>query len=122
MAYNRVIEEESKHIYRWRQENLGNNEIARRLGRAPSTISREIARNIGDGGYRHKQAHQKAQERAKRPGSRRFTEEVRADVDLRLGRGWTPDMISGRARLEERAWVCKETIYGYIYADAKSRR
>jgi len=29
-------------------------------------------------------------------------------------------MISGRARLEERPWVCKETIYKHIYADAKA--
>ena len=29
-------------------------------------------------------------------------------------------MISGRARLEGRPWVCKETIYKHVYADAKS--
>ena len=120
MAYKRVTEEERKHIYRWRQEELGNNEIARRLGRAPSTISREVTRNTGGCGYRHKQANEKAQERTRRSGPRRFTDEVRADVDLRIREGWTPDMISGRARLEGKPWVCKETIYGYIYADAKA--
>lgn len=49
-----------------------------------------------------------------------FTEEVKADAEVRLRDGWTPEMISGRARFEERPWVCKETIYTHIYADAQA--
>ena len=60
-----------------------------------------------------------AQERALRPGPRRFTDEVRLDAEARLREGWTPEIISGRARLEGRAWVCKETIYKHVYTDAK---
>jgi len=61
-----------------------------------------------------------AQVRAKRPGPRRFTEEVKRDAEERWCAGWTPEMISGRARLEQRPWVCKETIYKHVYADAKA--
>jgi IS30 family transposase len=61
-----------------------------------------------------------AQERARRPGSRRFTEEVRKHAEEKLSEGWTPEMISGRAKLEGRRSVCKETIYKHIYADAKA--
>jgi len=61
-----------------------------------------------------------AQERARRPGSRRFTEEVKEAVEARLRDGWTPEVISGRARVEGRCWVCKETIYKHIYADSKA--
>ena len=120
MAYKRVTEEERSLIYRWRQEGHGPREMARRLGRAASSICREIARNTGGRGYRPKQAHLKAQERALRPGPRRFTEEVRTDAEIRLRDGWTPEIISERARLEGRASVCKETIYKHIYADAKA--
>jgi IS30 family transposase len=95
-------------------------EVARRLGRAASSISRELLRNQGKRGYRPKQAHWKAQERAKRPGPRRFTEAVRLEAEKRLLEGWTPEIISGRARLEGRAWVCKETIYKHVYAQAKA--
>jgi IS30 family transposase len=42
------------------------------------------------------------------------------DAEKRLRQGWTPEIISGRARLEGRAWVCKETIYKHVYADAKA--
>ena len=120
MTYKRVTKEERRHIYRWRQEGCRLREIARRLGRSASSICREIARNTGGRGYRPKQAHWKAQDRARRPGPRRFTEAVRVDAESRLREGWTPEIISERARLEGRPSVCKETIYKHIYADAKA--
>jgi IS30 family transposase len=45
---------------------------------------------------------------------------VRWDAEQKLREGWTPEIISGRARLEGRPWVCKETIYKHVYADAKA--
>lgn len=120
MTYKRVTEGERRLIYRWSREGCGIREVARRLGRAASSISREWIRNRGRKGYRPKQAHWKARERARRPGPRRFTEVVCLEAEKRLREGWTPEIISGRARLEGRAWVCKETIYKHIYADAKS--
>ena len=120
MTYKRVTGEERRHIYRWGQEGHKPTEVARRLGRAVSSICREIVRNRGKRGYRPKQAHWKATEKAKRRGPRRFTEAVRVDAEARLKAGWTPEIIGERARLEGRAWVCKETIYKHIYADAKA--
>ena len=120
MAYRRVTITERRLIRMWRQAGYGQREIARRLDHSASTICREIAKNTGGCGYRPEQAHRMAQERARRPGPRRFTEEVKRDAEERLREGWTPEIISGRARLEERPWVCKETIYKHIYADAKA--
>ncbi len=120
MTYKRVTDTERRLIRMWRQAGYGQRETARRLGRSPSSICREIARNSGGNGYQPHQAHAMAQERAKRPGPRRFTEKVKKDAETRLKDGWTPDMIGGRARLEGRPWVCKETIYKHIYADAKT--
>lgn len=94
--------------------------MARRLERAASSICREMERNRGKRGYRPKQAQWKATEKAKRSGPRRFTEAVRLDAEARLKDGWTPEIIGQRARLEGRAWVCKETIYKHVYADAKA--
>lgn len=120
MAYKRVTKEERRLIHRWRQEGLGPRELGRRLGRSASSISREVRRNSGKRGYRPKQAHARAQQRACRAGPRRFTPEVRADAEKRIQEGWTPEIISGRARMEGRSWVCKETIYKHVYADAKA--
>ena len=120
MTYKRMTEADRRQIHRWCQEGDGQRELARRLGRAASSISRELSRNTGGRGYRPKQAREKAQKWALRPGPRRFTDEVRAAVELWLKKGWTPELISGRARLEGRAMVCKESIYQHIYCDAKA--
>jgi len=120
LPYKRVTKEERRCIHRWRQEGLGLREVGRRLKRAASSITREIQRNTGKRGYRPKQAHWMATENAMRAGPRRFTDVVRVDAESRLKDGWTPDMIGNRARLEGRPWVCKETIYKHIYADAKA--
>ena len=93
MAYMRVTAEERVLIYRWLQEGLRQNEISTRLKRDPGSISREIKRNTGRRGYRPKQAHEKAQAQAKRPGARRFTEDVRADAETQLKAGWAPESI-----------------------------
>jgi IS30 family transposase len=120
MSYKRVTIEERSQIWALLQAGKGNNEIARLLGRNKSTISREISRNRGRRGYRWRQANRLAIARARRPGPRRFTEAVKLDVEEKLHQGWTPEMICGRAALEGRAHVSKETVYKYIYADAKS--
>lgn len=112
--------EERSQIYALRQAGKGNNEIAQILGRDKSTISREVRRNTGQRGYRYQQAHRFATERAKRPGVRRFTEDVRLDLESGLNKGWSPEAICGRAKLEGRAYVCKETVYKHIYEDSLS--
>ena len=90
MTYTRVTEIERSQIYMLRQAGKGVREIARLLLRTASTISREVFRNTGGKGYRPKQAQELAEERARRPGPRRFTEEVRRDVEEKLRKGWTP--------------------------------
>jgi len=120
MAYKRVTAEERTLIHRWIQDGERQNEIARRLKKSPGSISREIKRNTGLRGYRPKQAHETAQAQAKRPGPRRFTEQLRVDAETQIKGGRTPEMICGRARLEGRPHVCKETIYKHVYANAKA--
>jgi IS30 family transposase len=58
--YRQLTEEDRIEIYAMKQAGKKQNKIAAVLGVAPSTISREIARNTGLRGYRPKQAQQKA--------------------------------------------------------------
>jgi len=51
MTYKRMTEADRRQIHRWRQEGDGLRELARRLGRAASSISRELSRNTGGRGY-----------------------------------------------------------------------
>ena len=119
--YHRVTAEERRLIYRWGQEGDSIREVARRLGRSPGSISREIRRNRGKKGYRHQQAHAKAQAKAKRQVRRCFMEVILAYAEPWLREeGWTPQIICERARDQGLPSVCKETLYRYIYTDAKA--
>ena len=91
--------------------------IARRLGRSPSTISRELARNAGGGGgYRATTAHALAYERASRPKPAKLAVNLalRQKVEDDLRRRYSPEQIVGRLRHEfpenQEMWVSAETI------------
>jgi transposase, IS30 family len=99
--------------------------IAERLGRAPSTISREIRRNRADDGrYRPHHAKRAARLRAARPRTRRIAcDEVLAEAVQRLlAKRWSPEQVAQELRVrfasQQSRWLCKETIYQAIYDTA----
>ena len=72
-------------------------QIAQGLGRAPSTVSREIRRNAGSQAYRANRADRRARERALRPKPCRLAlySELRWRVAQKLALQWSPQQISG---------------------------
>jgi IS30 family transposase len=99
--------------------------IAARLGRAPSTVSREVARNGGRAHYRAGAADAAAWRRAKRPKPARLASHprLRAAVEGKLERRWSPEQI---ARWLRRAYpddptmrVSHETIYLSLYVQGR---
>jgi DNA-binding transcriptional ArsR family regulator len=66
MPGGRLTHQDRQHIGAGLAEGLGYAEIARRLGRPTSTVSREVARNGGPDGYRADHAHQATGRRARR--------------------------------------------------------
>jgi DNA-binding CsgD family transcriptional regulator len=72
-------------------------QIAARLGRAASTVSRELARNGGRHRYRAQAADAAAFRRALRPKPAKLTVELRlrAVVEAKLALGWSPEQIAG---------------------------
>jgi IS30 family transposase len=81
---------EREEMALWRAQALGVREIARRLGRAPSTVSRELRRNAATRGgnldYRATTAQWHAERAARRPKAARLTTnpELRSYVEKRL--------------------------------------
>ncbi len=71
--------------------------IARRLGRSPSTVSREVAGNGGARRYRAVVADRAALKRARRPKSAKLAvqSELCALVESKLELRWSPQQISG---------------------------
>jgi IS30 family transposase len=100
--------------------------IARRLGRSPSTVSRELRRNADrDGGYRATMAHALAFERASRPKPAKLQTNLalRQIVQDDLSRRYSPEQIAGRLWRrfsdEPEMWVSTETIYQSLYVQSR---
>jgi transposase, IS30 family len=99
--------------------------IARDLGRAPSTVCREVNANGGRDRYRPGAAHARAARCAKRPKPTKLAsnpalcERVIAD----LGQLWSPAQIRTRLRVDfadrPEMWVSHETIYKSIYIQGR---
>lgn len=100
-------------------------EIAAHLGRSPSTISREVARNRGPETYRATQADEQAWRRARRPKRCRLARsgKLRRLVSEKLQLQWSPEQIAGWLKLEypndETLQVSHETIYRSLYIQAR---
>jgi transposase, IS30 family len=94
--------EERQEIWIGLKSNESFRSIARRLCRAPTTISREVERNGGREGYQPFTAERRAVAKARRPRQRKLVEggalfeRVRADLE----RLWSPEEISARLRRE----------------------
>jgi hypothetical protein len=72
-------------------------QVAARLGRAPSTLSRELARNGGRRHYRAQAADAAAFRRAQRPKAAKLVQQprLRAVVEAKLALRWSPEQIAG---------------------------
>ena len=99
--------------------------IAASLGRAPSTVSREIRRNGGRRGYRANQADQAAWDRSCRPKRCKLVENraLARIVARKLRQLWSPQQIAGWLKRthphDESDQVSKETIYRSLFIQAR---
>ena len=149
--YKHLDLDERIQIEKGLDRGLSKSEIARQIGRAPSTVTREVARRswrpsntsaayteyrpaglrCDQATARHyratqAQAHrQRASARSHQP--RRMTcDRLVAWVVDRLRRGWTPAEIAGRLPLEHPddpvMRVSHETLYAWIYSPAQKHR
>jgi IS30 family transposase len=99
--------------------------MAESLGRAPSTLSREIRRNGGRRRYRANKADQAAWNRARRPKTCKLLENraLARIVARKLKQLWAPDQIAGwlknTYRDDESYQVSYETIYRSLFIQAR---
>jgi len=120
MPYSQLTASCREMIARLRRLGLGNNEIARQLGRAPSTLSRELRRNAkADGRYEARHAQNKTQARRRAAArSRRKLDHaprLRRKVEHRLVKlKRSPETIA-----HELGSISHETIYQHVYRSAR---
>jgi IS30 family transposase len=124
--------EERYELARLRECGLSVRAVAARLGRSPSTVSRELARNADPraGGYQPERAHRLAWERQRRPKPSKLSQRppLRAAVQEMLDQRYSPEQASGRLQIlypgEAAMQVSHETIYQsiYVYPRGELRR
>jgi IS30 family transposase len=99
--------------------------IALRLGRSPSTVSRELTRNGGLRSYRAHAAEQAAWDRARRPKLCKLllNRPLARTVATLLRQRWSPWQIAGRLKRryahDENRRVSHETIYKTLFIQAR---
>ena len=101
--------------------------IARRIGRAPSTVSREVGGVAGRGRYRATRADDRACLRARRPKPSKLARNsrLRRAVTGMLERRCSPQQISARLRHDypddPEMRIAAETIYQSLYVQSRGR-
>jgi IS30 family transposase len=111
-----------EEISRGLAEDVEFTEIARRIGRDPSVVSRDVARHGGRSGYRAAAADQAARAARERPKQLAVerSPRLRAIVTGLLRAGWSPASIAGRLPTDypddQACRVSHEAIYQWIYA------
>lgn len=126
--YQQLQTDERIRIELWRSENVSIQEIGRRLRRSPSTISRELRRNMLDtkNAYRAKEAQTVCSSRrqSSRPRPKLHSDGVLWGVVCEMLRWqWSPQAMAAmlkRTFPEQLGYhVSHETIYNAIYAQPK---
>ena len=117
-----LSQDERIEIADLRHAGLSMRQVASRLGRAPSTISRELRRNAAsDGQYRPFEAQRRAVARRARRHRRRIETSpgLRRVVGELLAQRWSPQQISRQLRRrfpgEPGMQLCHESIYQAVY-------
>jgi len=117
--------EEREEISRGIAAGQSIRQIAHGLGRAPSTVSREIRRNGGSRRYRANPADRSAWERALRPKPCRLAlhRELRWRVAQKLALQWSPEQISGWLKREfptdQEMQISHEAIYRSLFVQTR---
>jgi IS30 family transposase len=100
-------------------------QIAARLNRAPSTVSREVGANGGRRQYRAWRAEARAVRRARRPRLAKLARNpsLRQSVERLLGARWSPQQIAWQLRQDHpdqpEMWVSHETIYQSLFVQGR---
>jgi IS30 family transposase len=124
-GYSHLTSDERDRLADLKADGLSLGAIARTLGRAASTISRELRRNALDGGvYRPHVAEGAYLLRRQRAAVLETHAKLATYVTDRLAEGWRPEQIAGRLRLGIETGlraIRTETICGWIYRAARRR-
>lgn len=120
-VYKQLTYEQRCQISVLMKRNFSQREIAISVGTSQATISRELARNTGQKGYRHKQAQAKREKRrmeAVKPS--KMTPHMLRLIGSKVRLEWSPEQISGWLLEEHECLISHESIYRHIWANKRA--
>lgn len=119
--YTQLNQENRCDIFGLKKANKSMREIAKEIGKSPSTISRELRRNKTNAEYRPLCAQKNAVDRRKK--SKKFikmTTDLITKIELMLLQDWSPETCSG-ALSKENIFISPERIYQHIWQDKNNK-
>lgn len=117
-TYKQLTYEQRCQIEALKKSGMSQHAIAEVVGTSQSTISRELRRNRGQRGYRHKQAQRLAIERrTSAVKSIKMTPAMIGRVEQKLREKWSPEQIAGWLATDQGESLSHERIYRHIWAD-----
>ena len=117
-TYQQLTYEQRCQISVLKKSNFSQREIASAIGTSQSTISRELARNTGKKGYRHKQAQETSDKRrADAVKPTKMTQEMISLIESKIRLDWSPEQVSGWLLEEHDKLISHESIYLHIWGD-----
>lgn len=125
---SKILPIERDKIALWHSQNISLREIARRLNRNVTSVSREIKRNSFGKYYVAIHAQAKWEKKKSKAGNRHplKNKSVYKYVFKKLRSGWSPEQIAGRLKLKKpnnSYWhIHHETIYRFIYAKENKQK
>lgn len=105
-----------------KDEGFTQTEIAKRIAKDKSVVSREIRRNcdVRNGRYTADLAERKCRQRHKHKRKRLcFTTEVRQNIEKLLEEDYSPEQVAGILRVQDTPCVSHERIYQHIWDDKR---
>ena len=120
--YHHITNEERFYIWNASREGVKQNQIAKTLGRHPSSISREMKRNRMRRSvmYIHYWACELVKWRKRRVADtkhRKVTEEIGGMIELLIRQCLSPEQVCGYLKEHHSISLSHETVYRYIYED-----
>jgi IS30 family transposase len=120
MGYRQLTQEQRYQIGAGLKMGMKKSVIAKEINIARSTLWREIKRNSTPHRYNPSHAIRLTRERHERKKKRGIDRDTLGKVDLLLSRGWSPEQISQRLKVEGVASVSHETIYRYVFQNEQN--
>jgi len=120
MAYSHITKEQRFKIQSWLEIGMSQKDIAERLSKDESALSREISRNKNSKGKYTAGLADKASRERRKAGKRKSRKLIK-DKKLRravlslLRKKKSLEQIAGRRKRQGKDYVVHETVYSYIY-------